>query len=217
MEIKSPADGIVFYGQSVNGRWSDTASLINKYKPKNNVSPGSVLMTIVDARPLYVTSTIDEGKRPDVSDGEKAKVALPAEDADRLPAEVKSISPIPVGAGKFEINFSLTQDQIPDWVVPGMSCKIQLTTYNKKDALVIPKTAVHDDEENEDQKFVWIVNPDDEDAKPERRNVKLGKRKEADVEILKGLKPGDVISLDDENKKEEKEKPADTATPSKKP
>ena len=25
MEIKSPADGIVFYGQSVNGRWSETA------------------------------------------------------------------------------------------------------------------------------------------------------------------------------------------------
>ena len=34
MEIKSPADGIVFYGQCVNGRWSDTPSLINKYKPQ---------------------------------------------------------------------------------------------------------------------------------------------------------------------------------------
>ena len=30
MEIKSPADGIVYYGQCVNGRWSDTASLINQ-------------------------------------------------------------------------------------------------------------------------------------------------------------------------------------------
>ena len=206
MEIKSPADGIVFYGQAVNGRWADTATLITKYKPKSNVSANSVLMTIVDTRPLYVISSIDEGKRPDVSDGQKAKIALPAEDAERVAGEVKSISPIPVGPGKFEIKFDVTQDEIPAWIVPGMSCKVQITTFNKKEALVVPKTAVHDDEENEDKKYVWLVDTEDEEAKPERRNVKLGKRKGTDVEILKGLKKGDVISLDDESKKDETKK-----------
>ncbi|MCI0332601.1 MAG: HlyD family efflux transporter periplasmic adaptor subunit [Planctomycetes bacterium] len=209
MEIKAPADGIVFYGQSVNGRWSDTATLINKYKPKNNVSAGSVLMTIVETRPMYVTSTVDEGKRPDVSDGKKAKIALPAEDAERVAAEVKSISPIPVSPGKFEINFNVTQDEIPAWIVPGMSGKIQVTTYNQKDAITVPKTAVHDDEDDEDQKYVWLVDPDDEEAKPERRNVKLGKRKGDDVEIVKGLKKGDVISLDDESKTDDESKKKD--------
>ena len=48
---------------------------------------------------------------------------------------------------------------------------------------------------------MWLVQADDEDAKPERRNVKLGKRKADEVEILKGLKKGDVISLDDEGEK----------------
>jgi len=206
MEIKAPVDGTVFYGQSVNGRWSDTATLINKYKPKNNVSGGTVLMTIVETRPLYVISSIDEGKRPDVSDGQKAKVALPAEDAERVAGEVKSVSPIPVSPGKFEVKFEVTQSEIPEWIVPGMSCKAQITTFNKKDALVIPKTAVHDDEENEDQKFVWLIDTKEEDSKPVRRNVKLGKRKGTDVEIVKGLKKGDVISLDDESKKDEAEK-----------
>ena len=37
MEIKSPADGIVFYGQCVNGRWGETSQLINKYKPHGTV------------------------------------------------------------------------------------------------------------------------------------------------------------------------------------
>ena len=41
-------------------------------------------MTIVESRPLYITSTVDEGKRPDVADGQKAKIALPAEGADRV-------------------------------------------------------------------------------------------------------------------------------------
>ena len=70
----------------------------------------------------------------------------------------------------------------------------------------MPKAAVHDDEENEDQKYVWLVDPDDEDAKPERRNVKIGKTKGDEIEILKGLKKGDVVSLDDESKKDESEK-----------
>ena len=62
MEIKSPADGIVYYGQCINGRWSDTPSLINRYKPHSNVPSGSIMMTIVESRPLYVTSTVDESE-----------------------------------------------------------------------------------------------------------------------------------------------------------
>jgi HlyD family secretion protein len=206
MEIKAPAEGVVFYGQSVNGRWSDTASLINKYKPKNNVTPNSVLVTIVETRPLYVISSIDEGKRPDVKDGLKAKIALPAEDAERIGGDIKSISPIPVSPGKFEVKFDITQDQIPDWIAPGMGCKIQLTTYDKKEAIVVPKAAVRDDEDDADKKYVWIVDPEDEEAKPERRNVKLGKRKGDEIEILKGLKKGDVVSLEDESEKAKKKK-----------
>jgi multidrug efflux pump subunit AcrA (membrane-fusion protein) len=203
MEIKSPADGIVFYGQSVAGRWSDTATLINKYKPHQNVTPGSILMTIVEPRPVFVTSTLDEAKRPDVSDGQNAKLVLPAEGADRIGAEVKSISTIPVSPGKFAINFEFAQEDVPDWIVPGMSCKVQIRTYDKKDAVVIPKAAIRDDEDNEEQKYVWLVDPDDDEARPQRRNVKLGKTKGADVEIIKGLKEGDVISLDDEATKKD--------------
>jgi HlyD family secretion protein len=211
MEIKSPAEGVVFYGQCVNGRWSDTPSLINKYKPHSNASPGSILMTIVHERPVFITASLDEGKRPDVSDGQKASIALPAEGADRLDAKVKSISPIPVSPGKFEIEFELDQESIPDWVVAGMSCKIEVKSYDKKDAITVPKAAVHDDEDDVNKKYVWLVSkPDDEDAKPERRDVTLGKRSGDDIEITKGLKAGDVVSLDDEDKKkDEEEKKAD--------
>jgi HlyD family secretion protein len=201
MEIKSPADGIVFYGQCVNGRWGETSQLINKYKPHGTVMPGSILMTIVESRPVYITATLDEGKRPDVAVGQKATIALPAEGADRLAADVKSISAIPVSSGKFEIEFELPQDKIPDWVVAGMSCKIQVKSYDSKEALTVPKAAVRDDEDDPNQKFVWIVNPDDAQAKPERRNVTLGKRSGDDVEVLKGLKKDEVVSLDDEAKK----------------
>jgi multidrug efflux pump subunit AcrA (membrane-fusion protein) len=206
MEIKSPAEGVVFYGQCVNGRWSDTPSLINKYKPHSNAAPGSILMTIVDERPVYITASLDEGKRPDVASGQKATIALPAEGADRLEAKVKTVSSIPVGPGKFEIELELDQDKIPDWVVAGMSCKVEVKSYDKKDALTVPKAAVHDDEDDVNKKYVWVVDPDNEDAKPERRDVTLGQRSGDDIEVVKGLKAGDVVSLEDEEKKSEEEK-----------
>ena len=205
MEIKAPADGIVYYGQAVNGRWAETPSLLTKYKPRNNVAGGSILVTIVEERPLYITSTLEEGKRPDVSVGQKAKVALPAEGEDRIPGKVKSISPIPVSSGKFEIDFDVDQEELPKWIVAGMGCKVNITTYDKAEAVVVPKKAVHDDENDPDTHYVWLVDTDDAEAKPTRRDVKLGKTKEENVEITKGLKKGAVISLDDEAAKEKKE------------
>jgi multidrug efflux pump subunit AcrA (membrane-fusion protein) len=74
-------------------------------------------------------------------------------------------------------------------------------SYENKEALTVPKAAVRDDEDDPNQKYVWIVNPDDAEGKPERRNVTLGKRSGDDVEVLKGLKAGEVVSLDDESKK----------------
>lgn len=205
MEIKSPADGIVYYGECVNGRFADMSSLATRYQPHNNVSGGSVLMTIVEKRPLGIVSQVEEGKRPEVSDGQKIKVSLPSEGSDRVAGTIKSISPIPVGSGKFDISFDVDQDEIPDWIDAGMSCKVNITTYNKADALVVPKKAVHDDENDADVHYVWVVDPDDEKAKPKRRDVKIGKKKDDDIEIVKGLKMGDVVSLDDESEKQVKE------------
>jgi multidrug efflux pump subunit AcrA (membrane-fusion protein) len=161
-------------------------------------------MTIVEQRPLYITSSLDEGKRPDVSDDQKAKIALPSEGGNRLSGKVKTISPIPVSAGKFEINFDVDQDEIPAWIEAGMSCKINVTTYDKENAVVVPKKSVHDDDYDPDIHYVWLVDPKDADAKPQRHDVKVGKRKEDEIEIVKGLKKGDVVSLDDESDKARK-------------
>ena len=37
MELKAPADGIVYYGECEDGNWSDMASMIAKLKPHGNV------------------------------------------------------------------------------------------------------------------------------------------------------------------------------------
>ena len=203
MEIKAPADGVVYYGQCVNGRWPDANSLKSKYQPHNNVSGGSILMTIVDERPLSIVASLDEANRPEVSADQKARVALPAEAADRLNGKVQSISSIPVSTGKFEIMFDVEESELPSWIVAGLGCKVNVTTYDKAEAVVVPKKAVHDDEVDPEKHYVWLLDPNDEKAKPQRRDVTLGKAKGDELEIRKGLEKGNVISLDDEKEKDQ--------------
>jgi multidrug efflux pump subunit AcrA (membrane-fusion protein) len=202
MEIKAPVEGVVYFGQCVDGSWPDMATMIKKLEPHGSVSGGTVMMTIVEPRPMHVLAMASEDKRPDLAAGQSAKLTPPGDDSEPIAAKVKSISTVPVASGKFAAGFDVTGSDLPEWVVPGVSGKLKVTTYDKSDAITVPKKAVHTDDEDEDVKYVWRVDPEDDEAEPERRTVKTGKTSGDDVEVLKGLKAGDVVSLEDESKKD---------------
>jgi hypothetical protein len=214
MELKAPADGIVYYGDcDDDGDWSDVASLIAKLKPHYSVSADTIVMTVIERRPLKVLADVSEDKRADFSVGESAKVAPPLENSEWLPAKLASVSAVPIAKGKFAADFSLTGSELPDWIVPGMSCKVKVVTYDKQSALTVPKKAIQTDKLDEEQKYVWLIDTKDGDAtdpeaKPVRRIVKLGKTSGDDVEVLSGLKKGDVVSLEDESKKDKEDEAA---------
>jgi multidrug efflux pump subunit AcrA (membrane-fusion protein) len=157
------------------------------------------MMTILESRPLIVLANVDEAKRPEVAADQKVKIAPPAEGSPKLDGKITKVSPVPTGAARFAVEMEITSEEIPEWIVAGMTCKLRVTSYDKADAVVVPKAAVRSDEDDDDKKFVWIVDPDDEDAKPVRRDVTVGKTSGNDTEILKGLKKDETISLDDES------------------
>lgn len=201
LTIKAPADGVVYYGACTNGDWSDTASLIGKLKPEQNAPTGSTLMTIVEPEPLYIISSVKEANRPSVELGQKATIKPTATDGPKLDARVSKVSNIPVASGKFALELELIGDDHPEWLVAGMTGKVKVTTYEKQDAIVAPSKAVHSEEDDEDEKYVWLV---DDDA-VEKRSVETGKTKGENVEILKGVEEGDLISLEEEDEEEDDE------------
>jgi HlyD family secretion protein len=94
---------------------------------------------------------------------------------------------------------------MPQWLMPGMTGKAKITTYDVKDAVTIAADLVQADEDNPKQKYV-MIQVEDED-KPVRRVIKLGKSKDKEVEVLKGLKKGDEIvkGAKDESAEDEEE------------
>ena len=203
MEIKSPADGTVYYGRCVNGQWAEVGSMTAKLVPFSMVLPNTVLMTIVKQRPLYVETSISEKDLPEFKKGLAATITPAADDEQEFVAKVTKLAIVPGGGKKFDVRLDLDKDELPEWLVAGMSGNVKVTTYDKKDALMVPTDLIQTDKDNEKIKYVMLLKGDDEE--PVRREVKLGKSKEKQVEILSGLKEGDKIVKEEPKKEDDEE------------
>jgi multidrug efflux pump subunit AcrA (membrane-fusion protein) len=221
MVLKSPADGIAYYGRQVNGRWIEVSTMEQKLVPFGSVTPNSVVMTIIKDRPMYVETSIGEKELPTVKSEQDVTVTPAADSEVELKGGVQKVATVPGGGNKFTVRVELKSDKTPEWLMPGMTGKVKITTYDVKDAVVIAADLVQSDEDDPKKKYV-MVQVEDED-KPVRRELKLGKTKDKEVEVLKGLKEGDEIvkgakdkaadedADEDEDKDTEKSKDAEKA------
>jgi multidrug efflux pump subunit AcrA (membrane-fusion protein) len=206
MTLRAPADGIAYFGRQINGRWIEVGSMESKLVPFGSVTPNSIVYTIVKDRPIYVETSVGEKDFPTLKDGQAAIVTPVSDTEVKLEGSVKSIIDVPGSGNKFAVRLNLKdEDAAPEWLKPGMSCKAKITTYEVEDAVVIPADLVQTDKEDEDKKYV-MLQVEDED-KPVRRELKLGKTKGKEVEVLKGLKADDrIVKGAKDEPEEEKEK-----------
>jgi hypothetical protein len=209
MTLKAPADGIAYYGRQVNGRWIEVSSMEQKLIPFGTVTPNSVVMTVVKDRPLYVETSIGEKELPTVKPEQEATITPAADSEVELKGAVEKVANVPGGGNKFVVRVEIKSEKTPEWLMPGMTGKAKITIYDVKDAVVIPADLVQSDEENPKQKYVMLQVEDEE--KPVRREIKLGKTKDKEVEVLKGLKKGDEIVKGAKDKSPEDEEEAEDA------
>ena len=159
-----------------------------------NVSPGQVitreqtLTWLVDLDPVKVTFNVPErflqvakkeqrvaikvAAYPDrIFDGEVYFVA-PFVDTQTRNIEVKALVPNP--------------DRL---LIPGMFANLELTLTIREQALVIPEMAVFRTMED-DLAMVYVIGSE---GVAEMRTVKIGERLPGKVEVLTGLKPGELV------------------------
>lgn len=192
MTLRAPADGIVYYGACKDGRFGEVASYKAKLEPHGKIAPGSTVLTIVNPECMHVETSVSEKEYPEIKEGQTGTAVPAADDQVKLPVEVAQVEAAPGAGNKFEVSLDMDCDDAPKWLLPGMTCKATFTTYESKDAVVIPADLVQTDKDDEDQKYVMVVKDKDED--PVRRDIKLGKKKDKEVEVLSGLEQGDLIA-----------------------
>jgi multidrug efflux pump subunit AcrA (membrane-fusion protein) len=106
-----------------------------------------------------------------------------------VPAQINSISRIPMDDGKYDCQIMVENLPTDTTVMPGMGCKLSFLVYENENAIVVPKASVFSDDGGISN-YVYIV--DGETST--RKEISVGHTSGTNVEVVEGLKDGDKIA-----------------------
>ena len=180
LTVKSPANGII---------------LNLPVKQGGLVMPGSFLVSISLPRELEIKADILSDDLGEIKLGQKVSITAPVLGDEVLSGTVEKIYP---QAEEKQSALGITQRRVPVIISltesanlkPGYEVQIAIETIALSDVLVIPRESVRTVEG--DQKEVMAVMA----GKIEHRLIKTGASDADLVEILDGLKEGDIVIRD---------------------
>lgn len=195
MVVKAPCDGVLYYGEFERGKWKGAGSGASKLRPGGSVSSNDVLMTIVPQRTDRVVFTVSEEDRRWITSGLEG-TATPTVDPHMIvPVEVTHVASVPFASGQFEAEANVDLPVKADGIFPAMTCEVRFVPHHDEAALVVPAKAVFTEDLDPAQHYVYRV----VDGKPQRCDVRVGEKSGEDIEILRGLREGDVILAEKPN------------------
>lgn len=149
------------------------------------VKDGADLVNIEDIGTLKVDFRLPERVLTQLRPGQAVEVAADALPATRFRGSVEAINPrIDANGRSLEVRARLanTQGQLR----PGMFARVRIIVGERAAALLVPEEAIVP---FGDDFYVFTV----VDGKAKRVLVKLGVRRQAQVELLEGVKAGDMV------------------------
>jgi RND family efflux transporter MFP subunit len=149
------------------------------------VDAQQVVFDIVDDQPLKIRFAIPEIYAGQVEVGDQVHFRVRSDTVATRIAEVDYVSPeIDAATRTFEVTAAYTN---PDrGVMPGAFADIELTMSIHEDAAVVPESALYTEGE---QNYIFVV----QDSTAHRREVEIGRRIDGQVEIAKGVRPGESV------------------------
>lgn len=187
MAVTAPTDGVVYVGPCVRGAWPRLGQTLERGTP---LKPHDVVLTIVQANDLFLRASVPEDQLERVAPGGEAEVVPVGYPSLKLNAKLESVTPVPATPGAFEARLALAVPKTAPPLVPGMNANVKLTSYEKKDALVVPAAALVAEGE---ETFLYVRK---HDGSGEKRPVTVGRKADGKAEIVKGLNAGDVVLLE---------------------
>ncbi|HYD32862.1 MAG TPA: efflux RND transporter periplasmic adaptor subunit [Azospirillaceae bacterium] len=149
------------------------------------VQPGAALVNLEAIDPLKVDFRVPELYLPAVSVGQTVQMSVDAIPGKSFPGQVYAIDPL-VDVNGRSINIRARIPNPDRSLRPGLFARVSLTLTTRPDAILVPEQALV--AFGKDQFVYKIV-----DGKATQAKVKLGERRNGEVEIVEGLVPTDVV------------------------
>lgn len=170
MSIAAPFDGIAG---------------LRKVSIGNYLSPGTDIVNVEQIDPLKIDFRVPELFLPSVKDGATIAVTVDAFPGRTFAGRIYAIDPLIDQAGRSIVVRARIEN--PDDILrPGLFARVTLTLAVRENAIFVPEQSIIP---IGDKAFVYRV----VDGKIANTPVKLGLRRNARVEVLEGLSPGDLV------------------------
>lgn len=195
MVIRAPIDGVVNILPNMRSSGS-FGTAPPPFKEGDRAWTGAAIAEIPDLSDMRIELKLDEVDRGRLKLGQKARVRVDAVPDREFPAELDWISPIAavVQRGPWASDKSFpahaTLGKLDPRLRPGMSATAEIIIESDANQLLIPARAsfIHNG-----KPAVYIEKGD----QFELRTIEVGKRNENDIVVLKGLRAGETVALED--------------------
>jgi RND family efflux transporter MFP subunit len=152
------------------------------------------IITIPDTSRMCAKVRIHESYIKKVEKGQRARITVDAFPDKQLEGEVTKVAVLPDSQNRWmnpDLKVYLTTIVITgvhEWLKPGMSAKVEILVKQLPDVVYVPIQAVTP---FEGKQVCFVANGDAQ----ERREVEIGESNEEFIEIKRGIKEGEKVSL----------------------
>ena len=187
MSITAASDGLVYYGQIENGRWTP-ASALKVLKVGGKLPSHLPLLTLIPAKtPLTISAFTGEKHLSQLKTGNKGHATTQLDAYVHFPVKVTAVHSYPQTDGTYRVEITPEQAIKPS-IVPGMKATIKLTNTKLDKAIIVPKGYLSQAADGS-----YTVDLKLADGKTTQRQVTIGASNDDHVVITKGLEVAQVI------------------------
>ena len=161
----------------------------------SNLIPGvSQILRLVNLDKIYAEAFVSEKYISFIDEGTEAIVHVPLLGKEINSKIIQTGNFINPSNRTFRIEVPV--ENIDNKIKQNLDAKIKINIYSKKDAVVIPLRIVKEDASG--KKFVYVMNKDIKEGVyiTVKTFISLGNKNNTDVEIIEGLKIGDMLVLE---------------------
>ncbi|MEO6975217.1 MAG: efflux RND transporter periplasmic adaptor subunit [Gallionella sp.] len=173
-------------GNTVIKAVSDGILISRDVEQGNVVMPGKTLMVMSPGGKPQLIAQIDEKNMRYLKLGQHALVVADAYPGQRFDAVLAYINPA-VDATRGSVEIKLDVVTPPDFLRQDMTVSVDIEVARRADALTLSMAAIRDGAGTEP----WVMVMDN--GRLQHRTVKLGVRGDSRVEIIEGLREGDLV------------------------
>jgi len=152
------------------------------------VEPPTPVVTLVDNSRLELESLVPSSSIAPIRAGQQVTFTVNAFPGETFEGRVIEINPA-VDADSRSAKVRIRVNNASGKLRAGMFAQGEVLTGMKPAAIVIPASAVYRDDRSAKASYVFVV----EDNRAARRAVQIGRERDSTLEVVEGLKPGDLL------------------------